>query len=390
MLIEGLQLHALRADATPSKLSVYTSYEEAQELEAEIVQMYREIRAAELSLIQRQTLERSLESTLTPLSERAKVDPALLTDSAKDAETVKDYQQELSLVLRETDSIVSNANELLASFIKEPKSQESSKKAQEELTPEEIAVMATQSESAIEAIEAMLNSMQEGQLLSDDQSITQQQSLGALANAGSGKWLDITDQMRGRNLGQKPIEVPAAQRPDLWKDRKELDVLQSARKVITSSDRGGDWIFLGDWYVLSRYDNAHRANRQKVYPPESILDLDAGYLSEDGQPMRWEYESFSPPYMRPFGEQSWKIYYFYTELYFEEASEAWLAIGSDDRSDIWINDLPVWHSSNQHKNWNPVEGFRKVYFKQGRNKVLVRLENGQSGLGLSIYMRLDR
>ena len=93
MLIEGLELHALREDTTSSTLGVYTSYEEAQQLEAEIVQMYREIRAAELSLIQRQTLERSLVSTLTPLSERAEVDQVLLTDSAKDAETVKEYQQ---------------------------------------------------------------------------------------------------------------------------------------------------------------------------------------------------------------------------------------------------------------------------------------------------------
>lgn len=573
MLIEGLQLHALREDAAPSELDVYTSYEEAQQLEAEIVQMYREIRAAELSLIQRQTLDRSLESTLTPLSERAKVDQALLIEAAKDAEAVKKYQQELSVVLRETDAIVATSKELLASFIQEPKPQEST---EEELTPEEIAAMATQAEStdqaqqaqlqqmaqqqqealekeqaelqeqveqnladveinleealkeieaakelvkeaiektdeaiqkqqkelaeletkdadkeeplkqqqekkealtkldakvevteaivekvvedlktmsaqqvkkaeqavedlrdalaavieadeavpetddqkptkehteqavqdvktaqevmqiaaegmaAMQEIEEMLDRMSAGKPLSGDQTIAQQQSLGELANARSGKWLDITDQMRGRNLDQKPIEVPPAQRPKLWENTKQLGATHSARKVISSSDRGSEWTFIGDWYVLSRYDNAHRANRQKVYPPESILDLDARYLSEDGQPMRWEYASFTPPRIRPYGWEPWKIYYFYTELYFEEATEAWLAIGSDDRSDVWINDLPIWHSSNVHKNWNPAEGFRKVYFKQGRNKVLVRLENGHFGLGLSIFMNLER
>jgi len=50
--------------------------------------------------------------------------------------------------------------------------------------------------------------------------------------------------------------------------------------------------------------------------------------------------------------------------------------------------LPVWHSSNEHKNWYPAEGFRKVYFKQGRNKVLLRLENGHLGLDFSLYMHL--
>tara|TARA_R100000027_G_scaffold67263_1_gene65289 strand:- start:13460 stop:15304 length:1845 start_codon:yes stop_codon:yes gene_type:complete len=576
-LIGGLELHELREDREASSLDVYSSYEEAQQLEAEIVQMYREIRAAELSLIQRQTLDRSLESTLTPLSERAEVDEGLLTNSAKDAEAVKQYQDELSIVLRETDAIVANAKELLASFEKEPPAQQELSEAElEEMTPEEIAAMealaesmteesasqvqqenaqlqeelekerselqeklqkdltevemnleealkeieaaeelveaeieeveeaiekqerelaeqkakdpkkekelkelkekreqlvkldeqvevtgelvekvvkdletmsedqvekaeeaveqlrvalaavievdaevaevsekkeakehteqavedvtaakeameaAAQGMAAMDAIEEMLDQMSGGAVLSGDQAIAQQQSLGELANARSGKWLDITDQMRGRNLDEKPVAVPPDQRPPLWENRKQLNGAHSARKVVKASDYSGDWVFIGDWYVLSRYDNAHRANRQKVYPPESILDLDARYLSEDGQMMRWEYASFFPPVIRPYGWEPWKIYYFYTEIFFEEAGEAWLAIGSDDRSDVWINDLPVWHSSNQHKNWSPSEGFRKVYFKKGRNKVLVRLENGHLQLGLSLYMRLDQ
>ena len=39
----------------------------------------------------------------------------------------------------------------------------------------------------------------------------------------------------------------------------------------------------------------------------------------------------------PYGWESWKIYYFYAELTFEGETEAWFAIGSDDRSDLWIN-----------------------------------------------------
>ncbi|WFB37083.1 hypothetical protein P3T73_04830 [Kiritimatiellota bacterium B12222] len=586
LLITGLELHQLRNDKKAPELGVYDSYEEAQELEAEIVQMYREIRAAELSLIQRQTLERSLVSTLTPLSERASVDAALLTDSAKDAETVKLYQKELGVVIQETDAIVANARELLNSFIVEsttpPPPLSEDVPPPEPLTPEEIAEMVTQpqvelseieqlemeqqqqelqeqqaelekqiqqelanvemnleealeeikdaqevvkeelkevekqveekeqelaevdstetepekkeelqaekaeelavekekqeelkeleekiveaekvvakvvedlknvvevpeeqvekaeevvkelrealakvqeadeavpeveqqaakehTEEAVEQMESaqaametasqamkematmaqLLKEMEAGKKLSKDNAIAQMQSLGSLANAGSGRWLDITAQMRGKNLNMPPVEVPENQRPSLW-GKNELNSAPSARKVIPSSTRGGQWIFIGDWYVLSRYDNPHRANRQKVYPPESILDIDARYASEDGKPMRWEYESFMPPYVKPYGWEEWKIYYFYTELYFEEATDAWLAIGSDDRSDIWINDLPIWHSSNEHKNWRANEGFRKVHFKQGRNKVLVRLENGHHGMSFSLYMNL--
>ncbi len=578
LLISGLELHQLRTDAKAPDLDVYDSYEEAQQLEAEIVQMYREIRAAELSLIQRQTLDRSLESTLTPLSERADVDKNLLTDSAKDAEAVKRYQEELGVVMQETDEIVANARDLLESFMVEPPPPppQENMPPPEPPTPEEIAAMVTQppppptemaeaqqqemeqqkqelqqqqaelqkqvqqelanveinleealeeikdakelvkeevkeaqeaveekekelaemeepppekqeelkevqeelkeleelqekvdeaeeivekvveelkqveevpeeqiekaeevvkelrealakvieadeavpeteqqetkehTEEAVEQMEAakeameaaaeamkemakmaeMLAEMENGKELSGDFAIAQKQSLGALANARSGRWLDITAQMRGKNLKAKPIEVPQNQRPAIW-GKDELNNAPTARKVIPSSLKGGKWIFIGDWYVLSRYDNPHRANQQKVYPPESILDIDARYLSEDGKPMRWEYESFLPPNVKPYGWEAWRIYYFYTELYFEEATDVWLAIGSDDRSDIWINDLPIWHSSNEHKNWTPSEGFRKVHFKQGRNKVLVRLENGHHGMNFSVFMNLQ-
>ena len=116
--------------------------------------------------------------------------------------------------------------------------------------------------------------------------------------------------------------------------------------------------------------------------------MNAKYLSEDGRSLQWIYESYAPPVMQPYGWDEWEIYYFYTEIYFDEETEAWIAIGSDDRSDLWINDLPVWHSANQHKGWNPEEGFRKVVFRKGHNKILLRLENGHGGPNVSLYVNL--
>ena len=69
-----------------------------------------------------------------------------------------------------------------------------------------------------------------------------------------------------------------------------------------------------------------------------------------------------------------------------EACDLWLAIGSDDRSDLWVNDVPVWRSGNQHKNWNMSEGFRKVHLRAGRNKLLVRLENGWGSCCFSLLL----
>jgi hypothetical protein len=558
--------------STPTKeLGVYQAYEEAQRLEAEIVQMYREIRAAELARIQRQTFERSLESTLMPLSKRAQVDAGVLTKKAADAEAVKRYQEELSVVMRETNAIVSNAQSLLESLLGEteakpaeqPKSaeeeeQETQAAPESEPRPEEqqeakesreskeakaarekrkkeerektekaarealektemhlekaleeikaareetaqakketrealekekakapkekseakekaaekklerLEKLETQidtaeekvetviekvkkledvskaevkeAEEAVEAMREAMKSVKEADQTAkkeadsqasektkektseavrqmeqasssldaaanaikslnsesdgdggDGDSIAQIQALAKLAEAGSGKWVDLTDQMRGDFLDIDPGETPPGERPELWGTLEELEASLSARWFSPSTPRG-QWIFIGDWYVLSRYDNESRTNIEKVYPPESLLDLNAVYLSEDGKQLQWEYESFLPPMVAPYGWESWKIYYFYTELYFEEETEVWVAIGSDDRSDLWINDLPVWHSANRHKGWNPAEGFRKVVFRQGHNKILLRLENGHQGLGFSLFLNLD-
>lgn len=571
-LSSGLELYTPRKDVTPAQLEVYDAYQEAQELEAEIVQMYREIRAAELTLVQRQTLKRSLESVLMPLSDRAEVNSEILASKASNAEEVEQYQQELSIVMRETDAIVSNAQALLESLLgetepkssvrkeeqeekektetaeqkqepreeqeaqeqqsaeqareqkaarekqkqaererkekqaeealektelhlekaleeiqaarqevakekkatkekiekesKEQKTNESSQQASEAKEPreklqqlealeekvdeaeeavesviEKVKALKKVSEVEVEEAEAALEAMREAMAkveqtdatakeaageetqekttnavrameaasssmesavnaiksLKEESSngdgnggsnIAQIQAMAELAEAGAGKWLDLTKQMRGEDLEITPGEPPLEERPELWAGIEELEQSPTARKFSATTPKDV-WIFIGDWYVLSRYDNEGRANIEKVYPPESIIDLNAQYLSEDGKTVNWEYESYLPPMVAPYSWESWKIYYFYTELVFAEETEAWLAIGSDDRSDLWINDLPVWYSANRHKGWYPAEGFRKVVFKKGRNKILLRLENGQASLGFSLYINLQ-
>lgn len=579
-LSSGLELSQPRPDASPEELEIYSAYEEARLLEAEIVQMFREIRAAELTQVQRQTLKRSLESVLMPLSDRAIVDREVLTGAVTSAEQVQRYQAELAVVMRETDAILANAEELLKSLLpeakpesseaKEPKEeavpkeatepqeqQELSAEAQEKMKQaeqaskeakearekatkearekkektakealentefhlekaleeikaarEEVArekkpaeeavkkkeaeakaaeaseeakepekakeakearekleqlealeakideaevkveavaekvkamgdvskVEVAEAEAALEALreamasvkaadataekssketakektaeavrqmEAASSSLSEAanaiKSLKEESSdgdgggggdkIARIQAMGELAQAGSGRWLDLTKQMRGEDLTRTPSETPLEDRPELWASEEELERSPTAR-IFRADTPKDTWIFIGDWYVLSRYDNTGRVNIQKVYPPESIVDLNAQYLSEDGLPLRWEYESYQPPMVAPYAWESWKIYYFYTELMFETETEAWIAIGSDDRSDLWINDLPVWHSANRHKGWHPAEGFRKVVFEEGRNKILLRLENGQSSLGFSLFLNL--
>ena len=94
------------------------------------------------------------------------------------------------------------------------------------------------------------------------------------------------------------------------------------------------------------------------------------------------------PMIMPPGLADYEIYYAYTELWFDEPADLWVAIGSDDQSKVWINDQLIWKSADYHKVWVPNEGLRKVHFRKGINRLLYRLENGQNSGGFSFLVCL--
>lgn len=69
-------------------------------------------------------------------------------------------------------------------------------------------------------------------------------------------------------------------------------------------------------------------------------------------------------------------------------STLWVAIGSDDFSKVWIEDQLVWASGKNLKAWRLNEGLRKVHFKQGINRVLYRVENGNDKTEFSLVVSL--
>lgn len=216
------------------------------------------------------------------------------------------------------------------------------------------------------------------------QEIRQQQVLGELAKASSGKSQDISKQMKGEQLDiQLARRNQSATPPTIGKDFKAIP----GRKFMRTGGTPAEWFYVNQWYLLGPYDNAGRMNLQRVYPPQSIIDLNAQYVGKGGVPLTWSYDSFAEEMMVPsLGLGDYTIFYGYTEIYFEEAADLWIMIGSDDRSDLWINDMPVWRSGNQEKPWQIAEGYRKVHFKAGRNKLVFRLENGWFVMAFSLLI----
>jgi hypothetical protein len=162
------------------------------------------------------------------------------------------------------------------------------------------------------------------------------------------------------------------------------------RKVHSSGSgyTGAKWMFIDSWYIIGPFPNPARRNIETKFPPESVISLDATYIGKEDKPLRWQFFKANRASIRPPDEDDYAIYYAYTTLWFEEGREMWIAVGSDDFSKVWINDMMVWASGPSQKNWKADEGYRRVYFKKGLNRILYRVENGWHGCSFSLMLNM--
>ena len=168
-------------------------------------------------------------------------------------------------------------------------------------------------------------------------------------------------------------------------------------------DAPGDpakWMYVRDWYSIGPFPNPDRINIQRKFPPESVVDLDATYVGKDGRTIKWEFmqtRNTPPREWHPEGPataippnaEEYGIWYAYAEVFSDVACDRWIAVGSDDRSDVWVNDMPVWGSSNKLKSWRIDEGYRRIHLEKGRNRILARIENGWYGMSWSLCISLE-
>jgi hypothetical protein len=162
----------------------------------------------------------------------------------------------------------------------------------------------------------------------------------------------------------------------------------------TSRAMPGGWMYLESWWIIGPFPNPDRVNITRKFPPESVIDLDAAYEGAGGL-VRWEFKQARTPFpsdkpnrhrseVIPPNRREFAIWYGYTILRVDRECDVWLAAGSDDRSDVWVNGMKVWASGNNRKVWTIDEGFRRIHLQKGANSVLVRLENGPGPTSFSV------
>lgn len=214
--------------------------------------------------------------------------------------------------------------------------------------------------------------------------------------------VDVSAEMRVVQRASAPETAEQAERKEikgaaLSPEQMSAQVFRLAdmkhdvgRKVVSEGGSPVEWMFVDTWYVIGPFPNPQRINLNTKFPPETVINLGAKYPGKNGRTVQWEFLQTNRVMCVPLHEEDYAIYYAYTELWFDEAVDLWITIGSDDKANVWINNLPVWISGDQLKVWRVNEGMRKVHFQKGVNKVLYRVENGWHAVAFSLGVQVVR
>ena len=199
---------------------------------------------------------------------------------------------------------------------------------------------------------------------------------------------------KGSDLNSVDVNY-TSRRPEKLLTKISLNEIKAkalpGRRFSEESNRSG-WLYLDSWYIIGPWENKGVLDYTRTRPPEISIDLDAQYSdgkinSNTGKPrlLRWEFLQSDMMRLVPPVEEGDSTYYGFTEVYFEEATEMLLAIASDDAARMWVNDKLIWEDRGQ-SGWNLSEGFKKVVFRKGFNKFLVRIENGPKLCEFSVLL----
>jgi len=204
----------------------------------------------------------------------------------------------------------------------------------------------------------------------------QRQKAGARSRAeGNGdKRRTAQDKKHTNPKHQMTFDATPVRAKRLEVDKIKAKALPGRRFTEESSRRG--WLYVDTWYVIGPWENNGKVDWSDIHAPEFEVDLAKIYSGGKGnRKLRWQFTQNPTIRCDPPDEQPNSTYYAYTEVYFDQAREMLVAIASDDAAKLWINDKLVWQDEGLSV-WNMDEGFRRVHFKKGFSKILMRIENG--------------
>ena len=388
-------------DEQAAQLSMSKAYELAKQLESAIAESYKDIKATETAISKKMSFEAAQKITDVAKPERLVADAAALESKPRTKEALDKQKQAQTEVVREADNMVeatvammNEAMEIVmgkdssaqmvtkekSKAVKRLEEKDLADRSSEEAMAERMAAMEAEAEYQLKLENAAVEDSNEkakdlSELMAEDNAKAGEN--GSLTGANPGP-----PELKGGDLALLPGNV--------------MSIGPDAKDAIPAK-----WMYVNSWHVIGPFPNPNRVNLRRKFAPESKVDLDATYIGKDGRVLKWEFcqaKNAKPPQpwmadwraeVIPEKKEEYSIYYAYAEVFFDRDCDRWVAIGSDDRSDVWLNDVPIWGSSNKLKAWTLAEDFRRVHFKKGRNRILARVENGHWNCGWSLCISVE-
>ena len=396
-------------------MKMVDAYEVAKEIEAAITESYKDIKATQTAIERKMSYEAAQKITDVAKAVRMEANREAIEDNPRTKEALDAQKVAQAEVVRETDNIVETVVAMMEEAMELVRPDDPSKAELKRTRPKTVQWLQEKDFEKRSQEDARNERLAEMQVAADYQvAIT-----AAAAENEEERAKDLTKVMEDASEVKKNTELAEAESAQKADDMRasmpssvlaQLDgrmpELVGGNVLRFAEDPSKDgipakWAYVQDWYVIGPFPNPDRVNLRRKFPPESVVDLDATYVGKDGRTIKWEFmqarnatpkESWRndlKPEVVPFTAEEYGIWYAYAEVFSDIACDRWIAVGSDDRSDIWVNDVPVWGSSNKLKQWRVDEGYRRIHLNKGRNRILARVENGWMSLGWSVSISLE-
>lgn len=153
---------------------------------------------------------------------------------------------------------------------------------------------------------------------------------------------------------------------------------------------------LDRWSIVGPFDNGESdAGFNKPFAPEQSaeIDLNAKYPGKSGE-VRWQtvkpdekgYVDLQAFYK---GQSDNIVSYLYGEIESSADQEALVLVGTDDAAKLWLNGKPV-YENRVHRAATPEQESVKVSLKKGRNRLLLKINNGNGSHGFYLMVQAEQ
>ena len=347
--------------------SIAELYDQAIEAERDVSKTFQKIHATAVATLRGIPVADAMRETEAIKTDRPELNRKLLSSKVRTAKAAAAHRAEIGKATGEVAAMVDAAQRLL-------------NRARED-----------QAGGTSMSVESMMaaaaKNRQLDQLAAEDESKRHKDLSGAMKGARAGSKAAGAKKTgggsgSGRKYSRGPYSLAGRNPKDVVPGRVVVvrganpSVFVRDAKTKTSKWIQAKWMYVDSWYTIGPFPNPGRKNIDTHFPPQSVIDLDAVYEGKNKRKVKWQFVKTPDARVFPADDEAYGIYYAYTELWFEEAMDLVIAVGSDDNSRLWIEGKQVWLSGRQLKSWRADEGYRTVHFKKGINRILYRVENG--------------